>query len=55
MDKEKKYVEFFVYTPGCNWLDVVEVHFQEGENPGNQCTAVLEARFDWSGLKLKCR
>lgn len=35
VNKERNYVEIFVFTPGCNWLDVVEVRFSLGKDPSN--------------------
>ena len=38
VDKGRHYVEIFVFSPGCNWLDVVEVKFRMGDAPGNLIT-----------------
>ena len=34
LDKNRHFAEIFAFTPNCNWLDVVEVTFQNGETPG---------------------
>ncbi|XP_064394215.1 uncharacterized protein LOC135341559 isoform X2 [Halichondria panicea] len=34
VDKSRGYVEIFQFTQGCNWLDVVEVRFYTGDEPG---------------------
>lgn len=35
VDKSRGYVEIFQFTQGCNWLDVVEVRFYTGDEPGD--------------------
>lgn len=34
LDKNRHFVEIFSFTRNCNWLDVVEVTFHTGEEPG---------------------
>ena len=34
VDREKHFVELFSFTSTYNWLDVVEIEFQEGEQSG---------------------
>ena len=34
MDRKKNYIEIFSYTVNCSWLDVVEIHFRTGTDPG---------------------
>lgn len=33
-DREAQFVELWSFTPGCNWMDVVEIRFQAGEEGG---------------------
>ena len=33
LDKERRFVQLFAFTLNCNWLDVVEVTFQQGKEP----------------------
>lgn len=33
VDKERNFVQIYSFTAGCNWLDVVEVHFSSAEDP----------------------
>ena len=35
LDKNRHFVEIFSFTRNCNWLDVVEVTFHTGEEPGS--------------------
>ena len=30
VDRETHFIQLFAFTPGCNWLDVVEVRFRPG-------------------------
>ena len=34
VDKQGHFVELWSFTPGCNWLDVVEIRFQTGSEAG---------------------
>ena len=34
VNNQTHFVQIFSYTAGCNWLDVVEVQFREGEESG---------------------
>lgn len=34
IDKQGQFVELWSFTPGCNWLDVVEIRFQTGNESG---------------------
>ncbi len=34
VDKERNFVQIYSFTEGCNWLDVVEVRFRIGKEPG---------------------
>jgi len=51
VDREKYYVEIFSFTPGCNWLDVVEVTFRAGDLPD---TTIGEVVSFSSGLFPAC-
>jgi hypothetical protein len=35
VDKDRKFVQIYSFTAGCNWLDVVEVKFRLGKDSGN--------------------
>ena len=34
VDRERLFVQLFSFTPGCSWLDVVEVQFRPGKEDG---------------------
>ena len=36
VDRGRCFVQVFSFTPGCNWLDVVEVHFRPGKEEGTR-------------------
>ena len=53
VDREKHSVELFSFTATYNWLDVVEIEFQEGEQSG-RLTLLSTATNASSGLDVNC-
>lgn len=51
VDREKHFVELFSFTSTYNWLDVVEIEFQEGEQSG---TTTASAHSFSSGFLPAC-
>ena len=33
-NKETRFIEIWSFTPGCNWLDVVEIRFEANSSSG---------------------
>ena len=48
LDKNRHFVEIFAFTKNCNWLDVVEVTFQNGEEPGNTVNCQMRLHVTYS-------
>ena len=33
-NKEAHFIEIWSFTPGCNWLDIVDIHFEANASSG---------------------